>query len=218
MSTITASTIPSGQHFLLRGMSWDFYEHLLKELGDGPIRVTYDRGDLELMSPSYRHENYSRLLGLLVQVLAEEAGTPMIWAGSTTFRRESLERGLEPDECFYLANVSQILGKEELNLEIDPPPDLAIEIDVTNRSVDRLPIYAELGVPEVWRFDGRQLLAYHRNPSGEYGEAGTNSVAFPGIPLAGMVEFLQRSREVDAASLSREFRAWAGQFVSRGQE
>ena len=106
MSTTTTPMPPPSQRFLLQGMSWDFYEHLLAELDNRPIRVTYDRGALELMSPSYRHEIYSDLLGSMVKAIAEELGLPIMAAGSTTFRRESLERGLEPDECFYIAHVS----------------------------------------------------------------------------------------------------------------
>ena len=208
----TTTTIPPGQRFLLQGMSWDFYEHLLKELGDRPIRVTYDRGILELMSPSYRHESYSRLLGRMVQIMAEERNIPLKSAGSTTFRRESLERGLEPDDCFYIAHLPQILGNEELNLETDPPPDLAVEVDITHASVDRIPIYAELGVPELWRFDGTDLLAYHLEGSGEYGGPRTDSLAFPSVPLMGIAEFLRRSLETDDATLLREFRTWVRQF------
>jgi Uma2 family endonuclease len=209
----TPRTSPAGQHFVLEDMSWEFYEQLLKELGNRSIRVTYDRGVLELMSPYYRHEGYSRHLGQMVIIIAEELGVPIQMAGSTTFRRESAERGLEPDECFYIAHVSDILGKDDLNLEVDPPPDLAIEVDITHRSVARLPIYAALGVPEVWRYDGRQLLAYHLKPSGEYGEPVTNSLAFPSIPLTGLVEFLPQSLEIDLATFSREFRLWVRQFA-----
>src|SRR5688572_18660481 len=111
----TTSTRPPGERFLLRGMSWEFYEHLLEELDNRPIRVTYDRGALELMSPSYRHEGSAEILGQLVRLLAEELEVPIKGAGSTTLRRESVERGLEPDKCFYIAHVADILGKEELD-------------------------------------------------------------------------------------------------------
>ncbi len=208
MSTTTTPTPLPGQRFLLEGMSWDFYEHLLEELDNRPIRVTYDRGALELMSPSYRHETFSRLLGRMVNVLAEESDLPFKSAGSTTFRRESLERGLEPDECFYLAHVAEILGKEELNLETDPPPDLAIEVDITHGSLDRIPIYAELGVPELWRFDGEQLLSYHLKDTGEYAEPSERSLAFPQIPLPGLLDFLERAAAVDDGTLLKEFRDW----------
>ncbi len=212
MSTATTPALPPGQRFLLSGMSWEFYEHLLEQLGDRPVRVTYDRGALELMSPSYRHESYSRLLGRMVQIIGEELEIPLKSAGSTTFRREPVERGLEPDDCFYIAHLSQILGKAELNLETDPPPDLAIEVDITHGSIDRIPIYAELGVPELWRFDGNALTAYHLEESGDYSEPGAESLAFPQIPLTKLAEFLGRSLQTDDAALLREFRNWLGQF------
>lgn len=214
-TTPTTSTRPPGERFLLSGMSWEFYEHLLEELGDRHIRVTYDRGELELMSPFYRHENYSRLLGRMVEILTEELGMPFKAAGSTTFRRRSLERGLEPDECFYIAHVSEILGKENLDLETDPPPDLAIEVDITHRSIDRIPIYEALGIPELWRYDGGQLLAYHRQPSGDYAEPQTASLIFPTIPLSGLVEFLNRSIQTDDGTLLREFRHWVKQLPTQ---
>lgn len=218
MSTTTTPTpqlrFPTDQQFLLHGMSWAFYEYLLEELGDRPVRVTYDRGALELMSPSYRHEGSARLLGLMVGIIAEELGMPFKGARSTTIRKESVERGLEPDECFYIAHVADILGKEELDLEIDPPPDLAIEVDVTHRSLDRIPIYAALGIPEVWRFDGTQILVYCGLASGNYAEPQTQSLIFPTIPLAGLIEFLPRSTQTDDATWMREFRSWAKQYAT----
>ena len=208
MSTTTTPMPPPEQRFLLQGMSWDFYEHLLAELDNRPIRVTYDRGALELMSPSYRHEICSDLLGSMVKAIAEELRLPIKAAGSTTFRRESLERGLEPDKCFYIAHVSDILGKEELNLESDPPPDLAIEVDITHGSLDRMPIYAELGVPELWRFDGEQLLSYQLKDIGEYAAPAEQSLAFPQLPLSGLRSFLERATTVEDGTLLREFRDW----------
>jgi Uma2 family endonuclease len=207
------TTLPIGHHFVLEGMSWEFYEHLLKELDNRPIRVTYDRGVLELMSPYFRHENYAEIIAQMVRAIAVELEIPIKGAGSTTLRRKDVERGLEPDACFYIAHVSDILGKDDINLEVTPPPDLAIEVDITHLSVARLPIYEALGVPEVWRYDGKQLLVYHLKSSGEYGEPVTNSLAFPTIPLAELIDFLPRAKEVDDATFFREVRVWARQFA-----
>lgn len=227
MSTITTSATPTtptktrrstGEHFLLTGMSWEFYEHLLQELNNRPIRVTYDRGALELMSPSYRHESHARILGRMVEILAEELEMPFKGARSTTFRRKSLERGLEPDECYYIAHVSDILGKDDLDLEIDSPPDLAIEVDVTHQSIDRIPIYAALGIPEVWRFDGTRIWVYQREASGNYAEPQEQSLIFPAIPLANLLAFLSRTTETDGATWMREFRSWVKQFTSQGNK
>ncbi len=214
----TTLTPPPGQRFLLSGMSWTFYEHLLQELDNRPIRVTFDRGALELMSPSYRHESFAKVLGQMVNVLAEAFQIPVKSARSTTFRRETLERGLEPDECFYITRISEILGKDNLNLETDPPPDLAIEVDITHASVDRIPIYAELGVPELWRFDGRQLMAYHLEETGTYSEPSDQSLFFPSFSLMDFVPFIERSLHVDDAAFSREFREWVRQTLLPSDE
>ena len=224
MSTITTPTTPAksrrplGEQFFLPGMSWEFYEHLLKELRNRHIRVTYDRGDVELMSPFYRPGRYSDILGLMVRVIAEELDVPIKGAGSTTFRRQTLERGLEPDECFYIAHVADILGKDDLNLDVDPPPDLAIEVDVTSLSIERIPIYAALGFPEVWRFDGERLWVYQLQSSGTYGEPQNQSAIFPSIPLAGLIEFANRSHETDDATFFREFRAWVKTVISENSK
>ena len=120
------------------------------------------------MSPSSMHERYNCLFRRMIETLTEELAIPIKGAGSTTFKREDLERGLEPDSCFYLANERRIRGKRELDLTIDPPPDLAIEIDITSSSLDRQGIYAALGVPEIWRFDGESLRVYQLQPDGTY--------------------------------------------------
>ena len=212
MATVTQSPPTSAeQRFLLRGMSWDFYTRLLEELDDRPIRVTFDRGALELMSPSYRHERYGRLLGDLIGIIAEELGQRFLPGGSTTFRKEALNRGLEPDDCFYLQSIDAILGKEELDLMIDPPPDLAVEIDMTRSSLDRMGIYAALGVPEIWRFDGSKLEAMILQRGGRY-SAGA-SLAFPTVPLDGIVQFLDRAFDTDRASVRQAFREWLRSVV-----
>jgi Uma2 family endonuclease len=188
-------------------MSWSFYEHLLEELGDRRIRVTYDRGDLELMAPAYRHENSGRVIGWLIDVVAEEIELPVKGARSTTFRRQDVRRGLEPDDCFWIENIAAILGRDDIDLARDPPPDLAIEVDVTSSSIDRLGIYAALRVPEVWRFDGLKIRVYRLNENGEY-DVLDYSPTFPFLPLEKLVEFIERSVEVDDVTLRREFRAW----------
>jgi Uma2 family endonuclease len=211
MATVAAPSSVD-QRFLLTDVSWDFYEHLLDELGDRRVRVTFDRGALELMAPTYRHENYARTLGKLVGVLCEELNLPVKDGGSTTFRREDLERGLEPDDCFYIHNVRKILGKDEIDLTIDPPPDLAIEIDVTRSSLDRMGIYAALRVPEVWRFDGQTLQVWCLRPDGEYEER-ERSPTFPALALRRVVEFLGQAIELDDVALIRKFRAWVRKQV-----
>jgi Uma2 family endonuclease len=179
------------QRFLLRGVNWQAYEKMLDAIGDRPIRVTYDRGSLELMSPSPRHEYYNHLLCLFFGVLAEELQMPLRGCPSTTFRRQDLGRGLEPDECYYLANALSVRDFEAIDLSVDPPPDLAIEVEITSSCLDRIDIYANLGVPELWRFDGEALQPYRLRPDRAY-ETCDASPALPFVPLAELVPLLQQ--------------------------
>jgi Uma2 family endonuclease len=192
---------------LLYGIGWDGYQKVLDVLANRPIRLTYDRGDLELMSPLAKHERYKQLLGRVVEVVTEELDIPMIAAGSTTFSREDVDRGLEPDQCFYIANAGRIHDQTRIDLNTDPPPDLAVEIDITSSSLDRLGIYAALAIPEVWRFDGETLDVLLLQADGTYSSC-ANSSAFPFLP---MQEVARRLIEYDLSNDSRwgrEVRAW----------
>lgn len=206
MATAQPST-PRGQRMLLQNVSWQFYEWFSGEMGERPIRITYDRGNMELMSPSFQHETAGTLLGKMVSALAEELNIPIKAGKSTTFRREDLERGLEPDECFYTVNVPIILGRTEIDLSRDPPPDLAIEVDITRSSLDRLGIYAALGVPEIWRFDGHGLTVHVLRAEGGY-EVRERGPSFPMIVPSDLVRFVQDGTHTDDTTLLRAFRAW----------
>jgi Uma2 family endonuclease len=198
---------PAGRSVLLSGIRWDTYESLLCDLRDRPTRLTYDRGELEIMAPSFNHERCKRQLGRVVETVADETGQRYISGGSTTFRRADLERGLEPDDCFYLVNVQWVLGKSEIDLRTDPPPDLALEIDITASSLDRLAIYAALGIPEVWRFDGSNLQVLCLSAAGEY-QAAATSRAFPALDLKALESFLVDHLGADDGTFVSELRAW----------
>src|SRR5207247_2926721 len=130
---------------VLHGVSWKTYECFLADFENRSApRFTYDRGTLEIMSPREEHERSNRTLALLVEVVTEERGLEIDSLGSTTFKREDVGRGFEPDSCFYVQNAERVRGKERIDLAIDPPPDLVIEIDITHPSMDNLPIYAPL--------------------------------------------------------------------------
>ena len=180
MSTVEQLT--TEQRFVLRDANWQTYQSMLTTAGDRPIRITYDRGSPEIMSPSVLHERLKKLLDRLLLVLSEELEIPLRSQGSATFNKESLDRGLEPDECHYIQNESKIRGRDDVDLSVDPPPDLAVEIDITSSSINRLEIYAALGVPEVWRYDGNVLQVYVLGSDGSY-NAVNHSIAFPSIPL-----------------------------------
>lgn len=141
---------PAGQTVILRGVGWETYESLLADHKDRSApRFAYDCGELEIVSPSPEHEKLNRGLALLMEVVAEEFGGDVYALGSTTLRREDLERGFEPDSCFYIQNEERIRSKDRIDLEVDPPPDLVIEIDITSPSLDKNSIYARRGVPEI---------------------------------------------------------------------
>jgi Uma2 family endonuclease len=192
---------------VLSGVRWQTYEALLADLGNRRFRLTYDRGNLEIMAPQFRHESYAGALGVLVKVLAGAVKVRVKSAWSTTFRREDLERGLEPDRCFYIRNLPAVLGKLEIDLTDDPPPDLAIEIDIMSSCLDRLGIYAALCVPEVWRFDGEQFEVLLRRDATGYDWADA-SPTFPALPVAEVAGLLNDVVALDDATQERGVRAW----------
>ncbi len=195
------------QRFVLHGFNWPTYERVLDMFGDRPVRTTYDRGSLELMSPPPIHEVYKRLFLRLFDNLSDELDFGIKACGSTTFRREDLERGLEPDECFYLANMSRVHSWGMIDLRADLPPDLAVEVGNANSSLDRMGIYAALGVPELWRFDGESLQAYEL-VEGAYVPR-PNSPTFPFLPLAEIVTLLHQSKTItDDRQLRRNLKVW----------
>jgi Uma2 family endonuclease len=147
----------------LSGISWQTYETLLKELSDRRLRLTYNRGTLEIMAPSPEHEFGKKVIGRFVETLAEETDLQIYPLGSTTFSRPELS-GAEPDECFYIDQIGAVQGKKRLDLTEDPAPDLVIEIDVTSSSANRLQVYADLGVAEVWIYNGAALTVKHAMP------------------------------------------------------
>jgi Uma2 family endonuclease len=212
MATVCASseeraTTPSEQRFLLRAVDWRTYRAVSEALKGRHLRFTYDRGNLEFMTISRTHGNYSRLLGRLIFVLAEEFGLPIRSLGDMTCDREDLDRGVEPDECFYLVNEPRIREKEEIDLTTDPPPDLVVEIDISRSSRNRLGIYAAMGVPEVWQFDG-EVLRVQQREAGEHYTVSNRSRYFPSLPVAELAGFLHRRTQMDEVSLVRAFRTW----------
>jgi Uma2 family endonuclease len=198
------------QRVIVRFVSWTTYEHLLADLSNqSSTRLTYDRGLLEIMCPLPEHEEWNRTIALLVEVLAEEMRIDVRNFGSTTFRRADLARGFEPDSCFYIQHEADISGKSTIDLTVDPPPDLVIEVDVTSGSLDKFPIYAQVGVPEVWRYDGQRLrisiLTVER-----YVESET-SLALPLLTGPRLSDTLAQSKTMRRTALLRSFRTWVRQ-------
>jgi Uma2 family endonuclease len=149
-------TVPPGQRVLLSNVSWQEFEAILEDLGERRAsRVAYDNGTLEIMTPLPEYETNKVLIGDLVKILLEELDIEFWPLGSTTFKNEEMVKGIEPDDCFYIQNEAAVRGKKRLDLTVDPPPDLALEIDVTSRTHPS--IYEALGVPELWRFENEKL-------------------------------------------------------------
>jgi Uma2 family endonuclease len=162
---------------------------------------------LEIMSPSSEHESISYYLGLLVAVFAEETGVDVYGVGSTTFKRTDAQRGFEPDACFYIQNEELIRGRARIDLDTDPPPDLVIEVDITHPSLDKLPIYAQAGVSEVWRCDGDDLSFFTLEHE-EYSETET-SIVMPSITARAVSNLVEKSKSLGLASWLREVRETA---------
>lgn len=196
------------QRVILYNIGWDTYEGLLRDHANTSApRFTYDRGTLEIMSPLPEHERFNRAIQLLVPIIVEEMGGEVYSLGSTTFNREDLLRGFEPDSCFYLQNAARVCGKARVDLTVDPAPDLVVEIDITHPSLDKLPIYARIGVPEVWRYDGARLeiLALE----GDEYIARPLSRALPDVTAEALMTLLPRSMGVGDIAWMRAARAWA---------
>jgi Uma2 family endonuclease len=208
-----AAPLLSEQSFLLRGVDWQTYQGVSAALAGRHVRLTYDQGNLELMTISSIHARYSRLLGRLIVILTQELGLPIASYGDMTCEREDLDRGLEPDECFYLGNEPRVRNKDAIDLTTDPPPDLAVEVDISRNSRSRLGIYAALRVPEVWRFDGQTLQVYQLGSDGQYA-LHDRSRHFPMLPVAELVAFLHRRTEMDENSLVRAFQAWVREQIA----
>jgi Uma2 family endonuclease len=165
---MSATLIQSPDRVILPHISWQTYQSLIKDFEQEPaLRLTYDRGTLEIRMPLDPHETYKKLLGRLIEAATEELNMEVRSLGSRTWNREDLARGLEPDQCYYIQNEALVRKVEQIDLNQFPPPDLAIEIDITSSSINRLSIYAALGVPEVWRYDG-QTLTLLSLQNGEY--------------------------------------------------
>ncbi len=204
---MVATSTPAEQRTVLRNISWQTFEALLKETGeDRGSRFAYDCGTLEIMTPLYEHENPKIQFDRFILVLAEELEIEIKSAGSTTLKRRIANRGIEPDNCYYIQNEPAVRGRQELDLETDPPPDLAIEIDISSSSVDKFGIYSALGVPELWRYNGR-VLKFYQLTEGQYIEC-EFSLAFPLVSVTEMSRFIEQSKTTGEIALLKSFRAW----------
>jgi Uma2 family endonuclease len=204
---MTATLIQSPDRVVLKNISWQTYQSLIIDFEREPaMRLTYDRGTLEIRMPLAPHETYKKILGRLIETATEELNLEIRSLGSLTCSREDLAKGLEPDQCYYIQNEAIVRGVEQIDLTKLPPPDLAVEIDITSSSLDRFSIYATLQVPEIWRYDGENLTIYELVES-EY-IIRDSSIALPGLKTVDILRFLNLSTSIGENSLVKQFRQW----------
>ena len=200
MSTLTTNyldiieRLPAGALLRLQNVDWDDYEHLLTQMESyhPGHRLSYDRGRLTVMSPSTEHEDYKDSIYSMVRVMSLELGVPLETRGTATFKSKLLRKGLEPDACFYVQNAARVIGKRRIDLDVDPPPDVVLEVDTTNESLPKFPIYVALGVPEIWRYDGQHVYFYKL--VGEGYELMENSLAFPDFSTQDLTQYMEQSK------------------------
>ncbi|MEH2436556.1 MAG: Uma2 family endonuclease [Nostoc sp.] len=205
--------VPPGQRVLLRDVTWQELEAILEDLGEHrAARIAYDRGILEIMAPLPEHEYDKEIISDLVKALLEELNTEFISLGSTTFKNQAMAQGIEPDQCFYIKNEAKIRGKKRLDLTVDPPPDLALEIDITSRTHPN--IYEALKVPELWRFD-KGKLQINVLQDGHYVES-QQSLNFPVFPLIETIpKYLEQSTTAGRNATLKAFRLWVQKQIQQ---
>ncbi|PAX52103.1 Uma2 family endonuclease [Brunnivagina elsteri] len=204
--------VPPGHQLLIKDISWLGYKNILADLGENrSSRVSYSQGMLEIMAPLPEHEVGKKIIGNLVEILLEELDIEFWSLGSTTFDRENMDAGVEPDDCFYIENEAKVRGLNRINLETDPPPDLAIEIDITSRT--HFHNYEALNVPELWRWNGT-ILEINVLLNGKYLKS-ENSRTFPNIPIAKVIpEYLSMSKISGRNAAMKTFREWVRKLQS----
>jgi Uma2 family endonuclease len=203
--------LQEGQRILLKGISWQEFEDVLADLGEHRhSHIAYFRGVLEFRMPLPEHERNKVIVSDLLKILLNELGLDWESLGSTTFKNRKMQAGIEPDDCFYIQNYRAVIGIKRIDLDVDPMPDLAIEVDLTSQT--QMSAYEALGVAEIWRIrNGRLEINLLEN---EKYVSSAISRAFPSIPVTeGISLFLERSDNLPMSALCREFRAWLQQSL-----
>lgn len=183
---------------VLRGLTWLAYQQILNALPQSrTARLIFNCGVLEITMPLEEHENASELLGLFIRVLVGEMGLKLKSLRSTTLDREDLDRGAEPDNAYYIQNQARVAGRS-VNLQQDPPPDLVVEVDITHTDIDKNRLYAAMGVPELWRYNGRDWRIFILE-NGDYQESEFSPI-FPWVQKAYLYQFLAEAQQDEIAA------------------
>jgi Uma2 family endonuclease len=207
MNPMPATAAPAENRVLLRNVGWETYERLLAEnVNVAGTRFFYDEGNLEIMVVHIGHEMPNRTLAAIAEITAEETGRDFCRSGSTTFKRQDLEKGFEPDSSFYFRHAAAIRGKDRTDLAIDPPPELIIEVDITSSSLDHFPLYAAIGVAEIWSYDG-ECVRFHKLEGSAYSPI-EESIVLPPMTAAQATILVERVRHDKAIDWLRAVREW----------
>jgi Uma2 family endonuclease len=201
--------LPDGAALIFHDVTWDEYVQVLQDLHNHRrLRATYDCGRLEIVSPLSQHENYARFIDRLLQMLSDELYLTIQAYGSTTWKRKALERGAEADSCFYIQNADRVIGKANIDLESDPPPDVVLEVDLTNESSRKFAIYAALLVPEIWHYNGTAVRFFVLS-SGSYVEVSA-SRSIPVLRPEMLMAALEINKKEGQTAAVRAFRSHLG--------
>lgn len=216
-SPMVTTVAPAEQRIVLQNISWQTFKAMLSEMGsERGTRIAYCEGTVEIMSPLMPHENSNRLIEGFVVALCEELGLEIKRAGSLTLMRDDLERGGEPDSSYYIQNESVVRDKEDIDLESDPPPDLVLEVEYSRSKLNKLELYASMGIPEFWRYNGRVLRIYSLEEE-QYVECST-SPTFTPVRVNEIPRFITQSRKIGEIASTRAFRTWVRQQIQPQQQ
>ena len=199
--------MPADSVVIQHGVSWNDYEGLLRAIGEAPgPHISFDEGTLQITSPSSKHEYLSKLIERLVDRISIRQRIKVLFYGSATLKKQSEQKGAEPDACFYVQTADAVGKKDQIDFNTDPPPDVVLEIDIHHESISKFPIYAAFGISELWRYDGESLIIYHLR-NGQY-ELADTSLALPILTSAVLTEFLARGPKEDQYDIVLAFEEW----------
>ena len=205
----TPTTEPPYDRVVLEGVNWDTYEKLRSDLDDtgSHVRIVYDEGRMAIMAPLFLHDRDKKLVGRMIEMMSFLLGIPIASCGSATWKRKDLRKGLEADEAYFVQHAAHVGGRKELDLQRDPPPDLVLEVEVTLSPAEKFPVYASLGVPEIWHLNEGTIRCLHLSRGGQYVESET-SLAFPFLRPMDLNRFLKMLPDKTEDQMIREFAEW----------
>jgi len=195
---------------VLPHVSWETYERLLSDDEERRVpRMTYDEGVLELVTPSKPHEVDAAAITRIVDIVTAVLGIPIQSTASTTFRRHDLERGFEPDASFYIQNEPRVRNRREGDLSVDPPPDVVLEMEVSRSAIDKLGLFASMGISEVWRCDGQNVSIFILDRERDSYQESPHSRALPALTSEVLTRFLAESKTMLSPDWFRAVSDWA---------